>query len=360
VQLTKTYYKTYNKYMNELQGNALVVKRININLVSQTLQHLQKATKQDIASVTGLSLMTVATILSELEQEGEIFQGNLVPSQGGRPSRQYCYNPSFSQILAVYVSVHEHSEKIHVCTADSFNEIVYQSEEEYDAVSLAEIDMQIRKALAEFPSIKAVGFGIPGVVYNGIIQTCDCKKLEGLDLCSYINEELQLPAVIENDVNCIAAGRCKDVELERGKCVCVFYFPRFRALGTGIYMENGIHRGNRNFAGEAAHIPLGIDWCDSKVYEKPEIFSAALIKLLITFCSILDPQEIVMYGSFIDVKMQNLLKDKFKTQNTTLSQPLISFSDAMDADYKTGLLVQIRELLKPALELKRRENLTDN
>lgn len=346
--------------MNDLQVNALVVKKMNCNLVSQSLQHLQKATKQDISSVTGLSLMTVATILSELEQEGEILQGDLVPSQGGRPSRQYCYSPSFSQILAVYVTIHEHSEKIHVCTADSFNTIIYQHEEEYKEVSFKNIDTLIRKALAEFPSVKAIGFGIPGVVYKGIIQTCDCKGIEGLDLSRYINEELHLPAVIENDVNCIAAGRCRDIELDRGKCVCVFYFPRFRALGAGIYMENGIHRGNKNFAGEAAHIPLGIDWSDPKVYEKPEIFSAALIKLLIAFCAVLDPQEIVLYSSFITREMQTLLQDKFKTQNTTLSQPQISFSEAMDADYKTGLLVQIRQLLKPVLELKRRDTLSDN
>ncbi len=346
--------------MNEVQGNALVVKKININLVSQTLLQLQKATKQDISAVTGLSLMTVGTILSELETGGEIFQGDLVPSMGGRPSRQYCYNPSFSLILAVYISVHEHCEKIHVCVADSLNVIVYQSEAEYNAVSLPEIDAEIRKALLEFPSIKAIGFGIPGVVYNGVIQSCDCKNITGLDLCSYINEELQLPAVIENDVNCIAAGRCKEIELERGKCVCVFYFPRFRALGTGIYMENGIHRGNRNFAGEAAHIPLGINWCDSSVYENAEDFSDALTKLIITFCAILDPQEIVLYGSFIDLSMQQMVQEKFTKQNTTLSQPLISYSNAFDEDYKTGLLVQIRELLKPALVLKKRESLTDN
>ncbi len=346
--------------MNEIQGNTLIVKRINKNLVSLTLQRLQKATKQDISAAAGLSLMTVSTLLAELETDGEIYQGDLVPSMGGRPSRQYCYNPEFSQIAAVYVSVHEHCEKIHICVTNSFDIPVYESVEEYPSVSLKEIDTQIRKAVAAYPSIKAIGFGIPGVAYNGVIQTCDCSRLEGIDLCSYINDEVQLPAVIENDVNCIAAGRCRGMELERGKCVCVCYFPRFRSLGTGIYMENGIHRGNRNFAGEAAHIPLGIDWCDAKVYENPQAFSGAISKLLTTFCAVLDPQEIVLYAPFIHKDEESLIIEKFNQENTTLSRPLISFSDAVDDDYKKGLIAQIRELLKPALELKIREYVQDN
>ncbi len=63
-------------------GNALLIKQINTRLVRTSLKTVKKATKLQLAALTGLTNVTVGTILHELLQSGEISEGDLIPSMG--------------------------------------------------------------------------------------------------------------------------------------------------------------------------------------------------------------------------------------------------------------------------------------
>ena len=44
--------------------------------------------KQKLAEITGLSIVTVGTILNQFLETGEVFEDELVSSKGGRPAHQ--------------------------------------------------------------------------------------------------------------------------------------------------------------------------------------------------------------------------------------------------------------------------------
>ena len=57
----------------------------------------QKATKPELSQYTGLSQATVNHLIAEMEQRGEVIDLGEVPSNGGRPSRQYGFHASLSK-----------------------------------------------------------------------------------------------------------------------------------------------------------------------------------------------------------------------------------------------------------------------
>ncbi len=345
--------------MNNTGGHALVVQEVNTTLIEDTLQQHMIATKHELARLTGLSLMTVSSILQQLEETGEVLQGNLIPSAGGRPSRQYRYNPEASSVITVYTAAKDSGASAAVCVADAFDEIVYTAEQSFDQIGPESFIPLIDTALQKHPAARALGFGIPGVVQDGTIAACDFPQLAGCGLAAIYGSRYGLPIVLDNDVNCVVAGRCSDMELAPGNAVIALYFPKVCALGAGIWIGNDVYRGFRCYAGEAAGIPLDIDWHgDTYLYQDDGAFASAAAKLISTLCCVLDPQEIVLYGSFLTETHLDLIYERLRTGEffpapRRAHLPDIVLSPDFERDYRRGLLHLTRGLLKPAFELKR-------
>ena len=72
--------------MQPTSHNTQQVKRINVELVKNTLRSTGVGTKSSIANLTRLSVATCGTILNELLQTGEIIDLGPDESSGGRPA----------------------------------------------------------------------------------------------------------------------------------------------------------------------------------------------------------------------------------------------------------------------------------
>ncbi len=349
--------------MNESCGNALVVKEVNTALVSKALQNCRAATKQELSQLTGLSLMTVGTILQQLEESGEVLQGEQVPSAGGRPSRQYRYNADSTLRLAVQTLKKDGFDTAEICVANAFDEIVYLKEFRVSHMEAQSFFAPIDDVLNAYPAIRSIAVGLPGVVQGDTVVSCDFGRLAGCDLGTLFRERYGLPVVLDNDVNCVVAGRCRGRELQPETAVVALYFPRVCALGAGIWIGSGVYRGFRSYAGEVSDMPLGIDWCsDQTLYDDEMKLAAAIAKLVTSLCCVLDPQEIVLYGRVLTERHLNLILEHLKRTDklsgdacsgTRARLPEIVLSPEFETDYRNGLLHQARSLLKPAFELRR-------
>jgi hypothetical protein len=314
---------------------------------------LHTATKQDLSAVTGLSLMTIGNILQQLENDGEVYQGELVPSAGGRPSRRYCYNASFSQVLAVFSSVVDNQDILHLRVADAFNDVMFSHDELMEYTGIAAFEKPVDRILNEFPGIKAMGFGIPGIVSGGRIIACDYPGLNGSDFAGSCHERYGLPLIVDNDVNCVAAAAGSLRETENNSALVCIYFPKKYGFGAGIYIDGRVYHGRNNYAGEAADMPIGINWCDPELYNDETRFTEAVARLLACFCCIVDPQEFILYADFLEQEQIAVIRQKCDGLTRIPVFPDISLSRNYVQDYQNGLLLQIRELLKPEFELKR-------
>ena len=82
-----------------------LMKEINLNAVRRAMRRLETATKPQLAAETGLSVVTIASLIRELTQRGELTEEALAPSTGGRPASVYRFDYTYR--LALVLHLHE-------------------------------------------------------------------------------------------------------------------------------------------------------------------------------------------------------------------------------------------------------------
>ena len=104
-----------------------------------------------------------------------------------------------------------------------------------------------------------VGIGVPGLVdaERGAITLAVNLGVGtgGLALADRLRRRLQLPVVVENDVNAAALGAAAHLRLGR---VDLAYLSIGTGLAAGIVLDGVLRRGPHNAAGEIGHVPVDL------------------------------------------------------------------------------------------------------
>ncbi|GLY18781.1 NagC family transcriptional regulator [Kineosporia sp. NBRC 101677] len=102
-----------------------------------------------------------------------------------------------------------------------------------------------------------VGIGIPGLVDAARGRITHAVNLGvgpgGLALAELLGRRLDLPVVVENDVNAAALGAASHLRLGR---VDMAYLSIGTGIAAGIVLDGELRRGPHNAAGEIGHIPV--------------------------------------------------------------------------------------------------------
>jgi predicted NBD/HSP70 family sugar kinase len=103
-----------------------------------------------------------------------------------------------------------------------------------------------------------VGIGVPGLVdaeHGTVLHAVNLGISVGLPLADRLQHRLQLPVVVENDVNAAALGATAHLRLGR---VDLAYISIGTGLAAGIVLDGELRRGPHNAAGEIGHIPVDL------------------------------------------------------------------------------------------------------
>lgn len=103
-----------------------------------------------------------------------------------------------------------------------------------------------------------IGFGGPvGFGTQRVAQSTHVGGWEDFVLAEWVERELRLPTVIDNDAN---AGALGEYHFGAGKgCTPLFYMTLSTGIGGGIAIEGKVVRGADSFAGEIGHITIRPD-----------------------------------------------------------------------------------------------------
>lgn len=333
--------------MKPVGGNALVMKEINTNLVRHVLKARKQATAQQIAQATALSVVTVGAVLQELAAQGEIKAGELVPSGGGRPAQSYRYDFAYAYALIMFPDEWEGRMTLRHAVVDLAGTPVYESSVPVAHVDLASLTGIAAPLIERYPTIGAVGIGHPGVESGGRIIVSDCELLLGTSPVSYFESLYQLPATVENDVNCAAVG----FGAGKGHGTLVYlYFPDRRPPGAGVIIDGKLYKGKGSFAGEVKSIPLGVVW-GPELYRSFDAFCDAAARLVAAICSLINPELVVLNGSFIGKSHIASVLERCHRLLPPEILPMVFLSDTFTADYQWGLTVRTLGLLDSGLAL---------
>ena len=336
--------------MKSVSGNSIVMKEINKNIVRNALKAERQATKHELSQMTGLSTVTVGTILQELTVENEAYEDERLPSGGGRPPKNYCYNGEFGHVIVIYTHEDMGEDKMFISVANLFGECIYKQEEILIHPNLNTFESIIDKLLEEYQTIKAIGFGMPGFEYNEVVTVHDYKEITGTRFTEHYKERYNLPVIFENDVNAAVAGYCTFNHIERESAVVYIFFPEQYPPGAGICINGNIYKGFTNFAGEVDQMPIGIDW--RKIdYDSFEATCDGISKLVTSITCILNPQEIILSGAFLTEQHVEKIKERCNKALKDMFVPELQLSASFHIDYERGVIKSTLDLLTPKLSI---------
>lgn len=320
-----------------LKADRTQMKEINKNILRQVLKENRKATKPELASLTELSVVTVNALISEMVTSGEVIEGDEVPSNGGRPSKQYIYNGNYRKAIIIYGYADNNRNLFHMLIINSFGECLERKKEYYANVVTDSFDKWIEIVFKTYENISEIVFGLPGEEENGVIYVHDYPDIVGDKFLSYYKEKYRVPVFYENDINAAVCGFYTRQNIKTVQTVVGLYYPRVHGPGAGVIIKGDIYKGCKNFAGEVGMLPSSPSWNEVN-YSNPEEVVLMLSQIVVVYSCVLAPELIVFYGDFLTedilkelvMRVRELLKGNFL--------PNIQFEKNIEKDFEYGMV----------------------
>jgi hypothetical protein len=333
--------------MNTVNTN--LQKEINLNKLRNAFKLKKIASKPQLAELTGLSVVTINSLVNILVENGEVIEDVIMPSNGGRPATAYRFNNEFSLALVIYMYEQNSQDTVSISVSDLYGEIVDKIEKKMDKIKKDSFDSFIEKMLLKYPNIKVISFGMPGEEVDGRLLISDYIELIDQYFTTYINEKFNLPVIFENDINAAIEGYCCSHGVAKSQCVIGIYFPSKYPPGAGIYMNGGIYKGRNGLAGEIKYLPLGVDW-ENFDFDKVQM-NEIILKTLLAFSCMYNPDIIVLYGDEISDNIISEFKSKCSSEIEKIMIPQIIISKDLNHDFEIGIKQIALNYLEPKVKL---------
>jgi len=213
----------------------------------------------ELSQLTDKSLPLTTKVLNELIEEGSVQELGYALSTGGRRPQMYSLKSDLMYVVAVAMD----QLITRMAIVDMRNNLIGQVEKvELTLNNNPKAAEELRKNILKFiekstipkSKIAGIGIGMPGFidVLKGINHSF-LKISEG-SIVSYIESEVGLPVLIDNDSSLIALAELRLGEARNRQNVMVINISW--GVGLGMILNGELFRGYNGFAGEFSHIPL--------------------------------------------------------------------------------------------------------
>lgn len=227
--------------------------------LQKQLYFSKKLSCADLSILTNKSIPFTTKFLNELIEDGSVIETGFAHSTGGRRAQVYSLKPDLGYIVCVAMD----QLITTIGILDMHNNIIGKIEKvDLPLKNNPESLLQLRNSLVDhinksgIDKERMVGIGIsmPGFV--------DVKK--GINymflpsgngsIVSYIQEEIGIPVLIDNDSSLIGLAELRLGEARDYKNAMVINIGW--GVGLGMILDGKLFRGHNGFAGEFSHIPV--------------------------------------------------------------------------------------------------------
>lgn len=332
------------------------VKKINTELVKQTLRTNTTGTKASIARLTGLSVATCGTILNELVHSGEIIDLGTDESSGGRPANRYRFNADYASMICMIVRTEGGVHTITCAVANLNGELA-----EHEIHTLEQIDVPIIEQLLDdltqtYTHVRAIGIGIPGVALGDTIGICDVPQLANQPLASLLKQRYEgVEILLENDMNLTVYGLYQQLQLEQDRNFAIVTFPRNHYPGAGFIVNGQPMNGNSYFSGEISYLPYGVSREQQlELLQSAEQAAGFIVQSLVSIIAIINPVQIIITGDSITADMLSKLDAGCRAIIPAEHMPTLLIQNDTRSEYLSGLITATMERLTYHIQLIQR------
>ncbi|MCU1424870.1 MAG: sugar kinase [Microbacteriaceae bacterium] len=210
---------------------------------------------------TGLARSTIALRVEELMTLGLISPVGDAQSTGGRPSSQFALNPSAKFVLAADLGA-THAT---IAVTNLGGTIVSEFSGPIDIADGPEAVLTWmvetgRSLLARgglsTSEVIAIGIGLPGPVEHSSGRPVEPPIMPGwhqFDVPEFVKQHLEVPVLVDNDVNIMALGEQAFAWPRLDNLICVKVAT---GIGAGVISGGRLLRGAQGIAGDIGHVQV--------------------------------------------------------------------------------------------------------
>lgn len=224
-------------------------------------------TKSELCALTGLARSTVSLRVDALLQAGLLRPAGEAASSGGRPPARIAFNPLARVVVAVDLGATHGS----IAITDLAGGILAHTSAQLEIAAgpAPVLDWVVEMAtallsepgdwatpLTEVPEIAGIGIGLPGPVEHSTGRPTNPPIMPGwdrFDVPAYIRRTLDVPVLVDNDVNVLALG---EHAISWPGIDDLVYVKVSTGIGAGIIAGGELQRGALGAAGDIGHVQV--------------------------------------------------------------------------------------------------------
>jgi predicted NBD/HSP70 family sugar kinase len=215
------------------------------------------ASRADLARMLDVSPALMTSLIKDLLADGLLIELEQAPSQGGRPARMLGIAASAGRAIGAKV-VADHVAFVEVGIDGMVTRSASEPFNASASTMLADLTTLLRRFIAGGPNqpLLGIGVGVPGSIdsqANGVVDSAMLGWSQ-VPLGATLRRELQLPVLVENNVNALAvAERLYGLGRQHENFLVLTIGT---GVGAGIVTDGIVLRGFAGGAGEVGHIPV--------------------------------------------------------------------------------------------------------
>lgn len=225
----------------------------------QLLRDGKARTRAELASTTGLARSTVASRIDALISSGFVGVAGEAASSGGRPPSRFAFNPAARITMAVDIG----ATHVLVALTDLGGRVLSEEREALEVAAgpdvvlnwvIASGKRQIAGLGRPVSSLTGIGIGLPGPVEHSTGRPVNPPIMpgwDGFDVPARMQADLDVPVLVDNDVNIMALG--EQAAFWPGDENLLFVKVA-TGIGAGIVSSGRLQRGAVGTAGDLGHV----------------------------------------------------------------------------------------------------------
>ena len=225
----------------------------------QLLRDGEPRTRAELAKTSGLARSTVAARVDELMRKGLIAPVADAASTGGRPPSQFALNPTAKVVIAADIGASHTTVAVTdlagTVLAERTGRLAVSLGPEHVLSWFAEAAHElIAEAGLTHDRVAAVGVGVPGPVEHATGRPAKPPIMPGwdhFDVPGWVQQHLQVPVLVDNDVNLSALGERAAAWPSTDHMIFVKVAT---GIGAGIISDGRLLRGAQGIAGDFGHV----------------------------------------------------------------------------------------------------------
>lgn len=318
--------------------NKNLIRDKNLHILKKFLFKKGTALKAEMSKETGISVVTINSLVKQLIEENIFIEGEHIQQPLGRPAITYHFNYNQSHFLLLSIQEKKVSENRKLIIIGKIvnlaGEIKYENTFDFSKITLEFFISKISHFLEKEYDIDKIGLSIPGKIYNGVVLSSWENLFDQWNIEQALSQITSIPLVIQNDAHLLTVGYTILHELNKSETIVGIFYPENSMPGITIYSNAALLEGRHNLAGEAKFLPHLIE--SSAPSNEAELIKS-LIEILAIYNVVIAPNSFVISAESVNKsKIINVI-EKSSIIPKQINKPNILFVEHFQNSLTLGL-----------------------